>query len=93
MMSYLYAAMFGLIGLLLIFRLGKENKLFYLAGSAFIFMGGWWFIKEYFKLDLFHGAWGWIFRGMMAVLLVIFLVAYFRERKKDAESDNSGEKR
>lgn len=33
--------------------------------------------------DLFAGALGWAFRGVMAVALVLLCMAYYRERKKD----------
>ena len=41
-MGYMYAAIFILSGLILIFKLSKENKIFYLAGGYFVLMGAWW---------------------------------------------------
>ena len=35
-MGYVYAAMWLIAGLILIFRLSKENKIFYVAGGFFL---------------------------------------------------------
>ena len=39
MMEYVYAGMWFLIGLLLIWKLRKENQVFVFAGGIFLFMG------------------------------------------------------
>ena len=36
-MGYVYAAMWLIAGLILIFRLSKENKIFYVAGGFLLF--------------------------------------------------------
>lgn len=82
-MEYIYAAMWFLVGLLLIFRFGKLNRIFYFAGGLFLVMGVWWLAGAVLARDLFAGALGWIFRGLMAVALVLLCMAYYRERKKD----------
>ena len=41
-MGYMYAAIWFIAGLVLVFRLAKENKIFYLAGAFFFVLGGWW---------------------------------------------------
>ena len=40
-MGYMYAAIWFIAGLVLVFRLAKENKIFYLAGAFFFVFGGW----------------------------------------------------
>mgnify|MGYP000248316198 CR=1 FL=1 len=40
-MGYVYAAMWLIAGLILIFRLSKENKIFYVAGGFFLVLGFW----------------------------------------------------
>lgn len=91
-MGFVYAAMFFLVGLILIFRMGKENKIFYFAGGIFLFMGIWWLLNELLEQTLFHGMWGWVFRGVMAVALVIFGLTYWKERKKSASGQNGDQK-
>ena len=46
-------------------------------------MGAWWLVGAILQQDLFAGALGWAFRGVMAVALVLLCMAYYRERKKD----------
>lgn len=86
-MEYVYAGMWLIIGLLLIFRFGRENKIFYAAGGFFIFMGGWWLVDALIETDLFTGVWGWIFRGVMAVALILMCLAYYRSRKEDKRNN------
>ena len=54
-MEYVYAGMWLLVGLILIFRMGKENKVFYLAGAFFLVLGGWWGANIFTQEDLFSG--------------------------------------
>lgn len=86
-MQYVYTLMWLVVGLLLIFQLGrKEDKVFYAAGAFFLFLAGWWGTAAFTKLDLFHGTWGWILRGVAAVFLLIlvppFVKKYRRERSQ-----------
>ena len=54
MMEYVYAGMWFLIGLLLIWKLRKENQVFVFAGGIFLFMGAWWLADALLpQLDLF----------------------------------------
>lgn len=87
-MGYVYAGMFLVAALILVFRLGRENKIFYFAGGLFFYMSLWWLADELLEVDLFHGTWGWVFRIVVAVALVIVGLAYFRERKKDAARED-----
>ena len=41
-MQYFYAIMWFAVGLILIFSMSKENKVFLLAGGFFLVLGGWW---------------------------------------------------
>ena len=54
-MDYVYAAMWLLIGFLLIFRMGKEHKVFYLAGGFFLLLGIWRLADIFAPQDLFAG--------------------------------------
>ena len=47
-MGYVYAAMWLIAGLILIFRLSKENKIFYVAGGFFLVLGVWWLLDSLF---------------------------------------------
>lgn len=91
-MAYLYTAMCLLAGFLLIFRMGKENRVFYPVGGYFLFLGVWWAADALSPENLFSGVWGWVFRAVTACVLVLACVAFYRGMKKDRKS-GGGEQR
>ena len=84
MNPYVYAVLWLLVGLILLIRFGRENKIFYLLGGFFLVLGVWWGADAYTGAGLFEGVWGWVLRGLTAAVLVIACVAYYRETKKHA---------
>lgn len=83
-MQYVYAFMWLVVGLLLIFHFGrKEDKIFYTAGTFFLFLAGWWGTAAYTKLDLFHGTWGWVLRGISAVFLLILVPPFVKKYRRE----------
>ncbi|MDE7389753.1 MAG: hypothetical protein K2M82_02270 [Lachnospiraceae bacterium] len=80
--EYLYFAMWLLIAVFLIIFGIKENKIYFLFSVYFIFNAIWWFCDIMVKADLFHGIYGWIFRGITAIYLAIVIVCYLRAKKK-----------
>ncbi len=91
-MTYIYAAMWFAVGLILIFRMGKENRIFYAAGAFFIILGGWWLAAAMGTANLFVGVWGWVLRGITAVALTLVCVAFFKETKKNNKDFNDKNK-
>lgn len=90
-MTYLYAAMWFLIGLILIFRMGRENRVFYGVGAFFLLLGGWWFADAVLSVNLFEGVWIWILRGITAVVLLLASLAFAREYRKDRKGFSAAE--
>ena len=91
-MTYVYAAMWFVVGLILIFRMSRENRIFYVAGVFFIILGGWWLAAAMGTAGLFTGVWGWVLRGITAVALILMCVAFFKENKKNnTNADNHKE--
>lgn len=87
-MAYLYSAMWLLVGLILIFRMGRENRVFYPIGIFFLFLGVWWLAGQISGINMFTGAWGWTLRGITAVALVLACIVFFREIRKNNEEYN-----
>lgn len=81
-MDYLYAAMWFIVALLLVFRMGRENKVFYLVGGVFFLMSGWWLAEALTETAMFEGTWGIAFRVVMAVMLIVCCLVYLKERRK-----------
>ncbi len=80
--EYAYAALWLLSGLLLIFRFGRENKVFYALGAFFLLLGAWWLADIFVPEDLFAGVWVWVLRVLGAGALLLAVYAYYGEKKK-----------
>ena len=91
-MNFVYAFMWLIVGLILIFRMAKENKVFYIAGGFFLLLGGWWLADALMpEWNLFEGVAGIVLRVITAVALVLLCRVMFLERKKHKD-DPSAEK-
>ena len=56
-MQYFYAILWFAVGLILIFSLSKENRIFLFAGGFFLLLGAWWLADALLpEVDLFAGA-------------------------------------
>ena len=82
-MAYMYGVAMLLAGLILIFSLSKENKIFYVAGGYFLLLGGWWIADALLPdMDLFAGGWGIAFKVLTAAVLVLLVVVFVKEFRK-----------
>ena len=91
-MGYLCAALWFLAGLVLIIRMGKENRVFYLLGGYFLFLSAWWAAGAATGINLFSGVWGVVLRVVTAAALAAACVAFVRQNRRDRSerSDGSG---
>ena len=85
-------------GLILIFSLSKENKVFILAGCYFLVLAGWLGADRLWpEVQVFGGAWGIAFRvvtaAVLAVLVVVFVREYRKKGKDDPEEKSKAEKK
>lgn len=82
-MGYFYAILWFAVGLILIFSMSKENKIFLLAGGVFLVMGCWW-LADALRPDLkmFEGGWGIGLKCVTGAALVILTAAFFKEYRK-----------
>ena len=89
----MYAGLWIAIGLVLIFSMAKENKIFILAGAFFLVLGGWWLANALLPaVDLFAGGWGIALKGITGAALLILTAAFVKEyRKKSAEARRDDE--
>ena len=93
-MGYVYAAMWFIAGLILIFRLSKENKIFYVAGGFFLVLFPDW--------KVFQGTPGAVLKVLTFIVLVVLAIVFFilnrrgwkaeaamnKMQEKDDEKDN-----
>ena len=91
-MGYMYAAIFAIAGLVLIFQLSKENKIFYFAGAYFLVMGAWWIIDA-LKPDIgmFTGVPGIVFKVITAVAFVILAAKFVKEHLEGRKKEKAKE--
>ena len=87
MEAYVYMALWFICGILMIFRFGKENMIFYWLGAFFLFMGGWWLADILLPVDLFQGPWPWVLRGVSVCALAAAIWAYYNEKKKSSQTE------
>ena len=81
-MGYMYAAIWFIAGLVLVFRLAKENKIFYLAGAFFFVLGGWWLADAIQPAwQVFQGVPGIVLKVIAGVVLVILAVQFYRSNR------------
>lgn len=97
-MNVLFPAIIAVAGLILIFSLSKENKVFILAGCYFLVLAGWLAADRLWpEVQVFGGAWGIGFRvvtaAVLAVLVVVFVREYRKKGKDASEDPPKGEKK
>lgn len=87
-MGYMYAAIWFIAGLVLVFRLAKENKIFYLAGAFFFVLGGWWLADAIQPAwQVFQGVPGIVLKVIAGVVLVILAVQFYRTTRAGRKAD------
>ena len=92
-MAYVYAAVWFAVGLLLLVRMGRENRVFYPLGGFFLFLGVWWCAGAVTGINLFTGVWGWVLRAVTAAALLLACLSFFREVRKNRKAYEDGEKK
>ena len=86
-MQYVYAVMWFVMAFFMIFRFGKENKIFYLAGGVLVVFGVWWLLDAIRpEWQMFGGTPGIVFRVVIVAALVAILLFYLKQRKNREES-------
>ena len=86
-MTIVYSIMWLLIAVIL-FSMGiKEQKIYIVFSIYFIFNSVWWGISAFVKTDMFHGTFGWVFRGVTAVFLIIGVAYYLMYMDKGKKSN------
>lgn len=71
-----------LVGLLMIFRMRKEDKLYLFLGIGLILLSVWLFVNKQLDGLLSTGVYAWIGRGVLAVVAVVLGYFFWQEEKK-----------
>ena len=84
-MTAVYSVMWLAIAGFLLSMGIREQKIYLVFSVYFLFNSVWWGIAFFTKADMFHGTFGWVFRGLTAVFLVIGAVWYYNYKKKQGQ--------
>ena len=80
-MGYIYTGLWFVAAILLLVRFRKESRIIYVLSGYFFYAGCWWLANQLLEIDLMAGVYGWIFRGISAVMLVALGVVYLTEKR------------
>lgn len=90
-MGYLYTVLWFLTALLLFVRFRKESRIVYVLSGYFVFLGFWWLANQLLETDLMTGIFGWIFRGVSLLMLIVLGIVYFLEKRSSAQKASSAD--
>lgn len=85
MNGYLYTAVWFLLAGYLIYvtiRRYRTPVMFILSGFM-VFLGIWELVNTLTPFDMKAGVYGWIYRGIALVVLILCFVWYFLQRNRD----------
>ena len=84
-MGYVYTVVWFLLAAYLIYSAIKRYRMpiMYILSGFMVFLGVWELINTLSPIDLKSGVYGWIYRGVAAVILILCLIWYFWLRNRD----------
>lgn len=85
-MGYIYTALWFVLAILLFVKFRKESRIIYVLCAYFLYAGGWWLANQLLEVDLMAGVYGWVFRGISVVMLVMLAVVYISEKRSHTAS-------
>ena len=91
-MGYVYAAMWLIVGIYLIYTGAKENRLFCFLGAYFVFLCIWWLIDELLPINMLDGNYAVVLRCISGAVLLIALIIYIIQKKAKKQNNHSGKK-
>lgn len=85
MTGYMFSALWLIIAIYLFVQAIKTEKFLFFLSVFFLFMSGWYLANELLPIDLFSSYYGWIFRGVALLALIICGVKYllYKRAKND----------
>lgn len=84
-MGYVYTVVWFLLAAYLIYSAIKRYRMpiMYILSGFMVFLGVWELVNTLSPIDLKSGVYGWIYRGVAAVILILCLIWYFWLRNRD----------
>lgn len=79
--GFLYTALWLILAAYLFYMAVRQYKILFLLSGFMTFLGVWELINTLTELDMKSGVYGWIYRGVAGVILVLCLIWYFFRRR------------
>lgn len=80
-LDIVFAIMWIIIALYLFFLAFTEDTFYFFIAPFFVFLGLWAFIDSQIKTNLMAGPFLWIYRGVATLMLIIWAIKYFYDKK------------
>ena len=83
-MGWMYTAVWFLIAAYLIYTAIARYRtaIVWVLAGFMVFLGVWELVNTLIDIDLKSGVYGWIYRGVALVVLVLCLIWYFWQRNR-----------
>lgn len=79
--NYIYVALWYILALYLLYTAVKESRFFFIIAGFFAFLGTWALVDIFVDTDLMSGVYGWIYRGVAIVVLILCAIWYYLRKK------------
>ena len=84
-LQYFYVILWAALAVLMFFTGRKQGAFAYMLSGFFVFMTIWYGLDAFSDYNMFEGVMSLVFRGVMLVFLVLFILVYFLLKKKNTD--------
>ena len=84
-LQYFYVFLWAALAVLMFFTGRKQGAFAYMLSGFFVFMTIWYGIDTFSDYNMFEGVMSLVFKGVMLVFLVLFILVYFLLKKKNTD--------
>lgn len=84
-LQYFYVILWAALAVLMFFTGRKQGAFAYMLSGFFVFMTIWYGLDTFSDYNMFEGVLSLVFRGVMLVFLVLFILVYFLLKKKNTD--------
>ncbi len=84
-LQYFYVILWAALAVLMFFTGRKQGAFAYMLSGFFVFMTIWYGLDTFSDYNMFEGVMSLVFKGVMLVFLVLFILVYFLLKKKNTD--------
>ena len=81
-LDYLFAGLWFILAVYLFIMACKGHRFLFIVAPFFLFLGGWALANALTAVDLMDGVYGWIYRGVAILMLIICGIRYYFYKRK-----------